>query len=1012
MRRCAVALSVVALLASSACGSTGRTRPDYGPFTEEDVFEETLDPDAPRVTIQDPKENALLSGTVSVKIVLTDPKVKGFASLKLSILAQGAKKPVEVASYDTLDGKPITTSFETKGVFPDGTHTFIATAETKDGRTGTASVAITTDNSGPVITAESPTPEDGGRFVGDLQLRFVFEDTVGLVKDALVTADDKSAWSPSDATARARIDTGTVTISTADWAKPAGAESAVRDVVLHAEATDRAGNASALDVTVTFVPAPRFDETESAVLPDDMKAASIGALRLRPDNTWVVAAVAATESGKTGILLYGREKASTLKKVKEITTAATGRLKVADMDGNGTDDIVALSRDETKKESRLTIYLQDDTGAFAKASEVVSESLVNDYALGDVKPGGSPAAGRLDIAIAFAGEVDSVGLSLASIDGEGKPAWGAISTYGGVPSPTLVAIGDFTDDGQNDVVVAATGSEVVTVFPGTATGISGGLNAPLVWKNAPAASLAAIATWKHKTKGWRAVFSDAGLRKILRTVGAGTDLLAEAAFPTGTEPVRLVLGDVNNDQNLDAVVLCTGSAMALVYWGDSDGEFVAGPAMFTGGDPTVFPALVPLDVALADLTGDGFLDLVVLDGSRGRLSFLPYTGETSIARRFAGQAMVRLDLAPGAIGAGVFTLAPDPERRILDAVVTGPDALQKDQILVIASDPDAGLPLLTDTSPIASPVPLPNGVKVANLDKKGLDDIVVSSSAVDADKTIGIVLFKAGSEHLVVVPDTSNSFDGGNLPGKILVADVDQGTVGSGKKDVLDLVVLAQGGDGLPALGEFIGNGDGSFTQRALSFKFNEMTVTDMLLEQLTDENYDLVLATAEGDFTVVPGWYGLFQATQAVPHAAGKNPRAIASGYLDGKSATPADLYPDIVVLLETSVSVAYSVNGESFLATQVIAPTTAGSLKLAVTDMNLDDYPDVVVLDAASEKLSIYLNLSGRKFHSGYHFHTGVGPADMTIADLDGDGCPDVATADRKGNSITYLKSTLCGE
>lgn len=1012
MRRCAVALCVLALLASSACGSTGRTRPDYGPFTEEEVFEETLDPDAPRVTIQDPKENALLSGTVAVKIVLTDPKVKGFASLKLSILPQGAKKAIEIASYDSLDGKPITTTFETKGVYPDGTHTFIATAETKDGRTGTASVTLTTDNAGPVIRAESPTPADGGRFVGDLQLRFVFEDAVGLVKDALVMADGKSAWSPADGTARAKIDTGTVTISTADWAKPAGATSAVRDVILHAEATDRAGNASSLDVTVTFVPAPRFDETESAPLPDDMEASAIGALRLRPDDTWVVAAIAAAESGKTGILLYEREKASTLKKVREITTIPAGRLKVADMDGNGTDDLVALSRDDTKKESRLTVFLQDDSGSFAKASEVVSASIVNDFALGDVKPGASPAAGKLDIAIAFAGEVDSVGLSLASVNPEGEPTWGPISTYGGVPSPTLVAVGDFTEDGQNDVVVAATGSEVVTVFPGNAAGISGGLNAPLVWKNAPAKNLASLATWKHKTKGWRALLSDAGLRMILRTVGAGTDLLAEAAFATGPAPARLVLGDVNSDQNLDAVVLCAGSNMVLVYWGDSDGEFTGGPAMFTGGDPTVFPTLAPLDVALADLTGDGFLDLVVLDGSRGRLGFLPYTGETSISRRFAGQSMVRLDLAPGAIGAGVFTLAPDPKRRLLDAVVTGPDVLQKDQILVVASDPDAGLPLLTDTSPLASPVPLPNGVKVANLDKKGLDDIVVSSSATDVAKTIGVVLFRAGSEHLVVVPDTSNSFDGGNLPGKILLADVDQGTVGAGKQDVLDLVVLAQDEEGQPALAEFIGNGDGSFSQRALSFKFNGITVTDMLLEQLSDENYDLVLTTDAGDFTVVPGWYGLFQATQAVTHAAGKSPRAIASGYLDGKSASPADLYPDIVVLLETSVSVAYSVNGESFLATQVIAPTTAGSLKLAVTDMNLDDYPDVVVLDTASEKLSIFLNLSGRKFHSGYHFHTGVGPADLAIADLDGDGCPDVATADRNGFSITYLKSTLCGE
>ena len=138
---------------------------------------------------------------------------------------------------------------------------------------------------------------------------------------------------------------------------------------------------------------------------------------------------------------------------------------------------------------------------------------------------------------------------------------------------------------------------------------------------------------------------------VLLGTGTGT-LGAATGFTTGSLAYNVALGDVNGDANLDLVVANGGASTVSVLLGNGAGSFGAKTDFATGA--------FPIGLALGDVNGDGRLDIATANNSGGNASVLLGTG--------AGGFGAKTDYATGA-GANCVALGDLNADGKLDMVV-------------------------------------------------------------------------------------------------------------------------------------------------------------------------------------------------------------------------------------------------------------------------------------------------------------------------------------------------------
>jgi FG-GAP-like repeat len=307
-----------------------------------------------------------------------------------------------------------------------------------------------------------------------------------------------------------------------------------------------------------------------------------------------------------------------------------------DFNGDGIPDLAAADEGS----SFVTVLLGNGTGGFTPATgspfQVGSEPI--SLAVGDFN-----GDGIQDIVT-----VNRVDGTVTVLLGNGAGAFkAAASPYKVGASPYAVAVGDFNGDGIQDVAVPDYDSGTLMVLLGTGAG---------AFKAAPGSPITvgagpqSVVVGDFNGDGIQDVaIANSGDGTITVLLGTGTGGFSAAPgspFPAGKTPISLATGDFNGDGIQDIVIADLGDSTVTVLWGNGSGRFT--PA---AGSPFTVGAS-PESVAVGDFNGDGVQDIVTANQVGGNATVL-------LGRAAGGESQTITFGQPGNVtyGAAPFPIA-------------------------------------------------------------------------------------------------------------------------------------------------------------------------------------------------------------------------------------------------------------------------------------------------------------------------------------------------------------------
>ena len=248
---------------------------------------------------------------------------------------------------------------------------------------------------------------------------------------------------------------------------------------------------------------------------------------------------------------------------------------------------------------------------------------------------------------------------------------------------------------------------------------------------------------------------------------------------SGADVGFVAVADLNGDGKLDLVasVFTNSSSQAAVLFGNGDGTF---------GPPSFYPGNLGTTV-VGDFNRDGFLDLAFVDWKTGLLSILPGNGAGGFGAEISSNSYV-----PEAF----FSVAGDFNNDgKLDIIATSPN----DAYISVA---------LGNGDGTFGPVVLmqggvnPYGIVAADFNGDGKLDFAVTSNNDAQTNPVSVFLGNGDGTFQPAV-----QYPVGVSPARISAEDFD----GDG---ILDLIVLNSSA-GLPTISVLYGNGDGTFQPQA-----------------------------------------------------------------------------------------------------------------------------------------------------------------------------------------------------
>lgn len=624
---------------------------------------------------------------------------------------------------------------------------------------------------------------------------------------------------------------------------------------------------------------------------------------------------------------------------------------------------------------------------------------------------------------------DTANVSVLLGDGAGGFADPTNFPTGGA-FPNRMALGELTGDEHLDIVTANMESADISILAGDGAGnfdvqkrlTVGADAAPLtvVVADATGDGIADIVTANRFDDGSPFPPADAtGSASVLAGDGAG-GFAAPLQLSPGTGPGRVqsvAVADVTADGHPDIALTQTNNNTASLLAGDGAGGFA---------DAVIHPTGIgPNPVRIADVTGDGQPDVLTANGTGESISVLPGNGTGNIGFE------------------GSFDVGQYPHSVVVDDL-TGDDHpdvatanIQSNNVSLLAGDGAGGFsPGVTyPTGP--SPIWIISG----DVNEDDIPDLVTANlgganvSVLAGDGAGGY----AAPENFPVNAGTQNpravdigDFNGDGHPDLVTVNELPFGPLSSSDTD--PVVSIGRAGNDFPADG---GNGTAGDTQNNTvsvllgdgNGDFAEATVFDlgaetsganslMAADVTADGHPDIVVANlSSGNLSLLEGdGTGGFSGPTHITTAPGSAILAFSDVTADG--------HPDLISMDHTSQSVSVLAGDGSGGYTEAVhfpifvpdgPPCTMNPgpcpwpWDMRVADVTGDGHPDIVIASTNLDAVTVMINDGAGDFSDTRDFQTGTAPGAVGVADVTGDGNPDVISANRENDNVSVLTNLL---